>query len=258
MKFAVDLQSKTGKSYLSYTSIKIAIEDMVSFEAYCRGTYYKDSEALTFGSAYDCLLFEPEKFDDRFIVMDDSKIVAEIGGGNPRVTKAYKEWKKDFQSNLNGKRLLSVEDNQMAIDMITRLSSTMAYEFYLANAEYQVEATGFIDDVPVHGFLDAKGLNDLGTYIVDVKTTRNIKGFRRDVFSFGYDLQAYIYTQLTGISNYVWIVQQTSYPFTIGLFVCSERTLESGKRKFETGVDIIRSFLDGDMSTQEYYIYDEI
>lgn len=258
MRFAVDLQNKTGKSYLSYTSIKIAIEDMVSFEAYCRGTYYKDSEALTFGSAYDCLLFEPEKFDERFIVMDDSKIIAEIGGGNPRITKAYKEWKANFKGNVGGKRILSMDDNQMAIDMITRLMSTIAYQVYLANALYQVEATGFINDIPVHGFLDAKGENELGEYIVDVKTTRNIKGFRRDVFAFGYDLQAYIYTQLTGISNYMWIVQQTSYPFTIGLFICSERTLESGKRKFETGTEIIRSFLDGDMSTQEYYIYDEI
>ena len=121
MRFAVDLQNKTGKSYLSYTSIKIAIEDMVSFEAYCRGTYYKDSEALTFGSAYDCLLFEPEKFDERFIVMDDSKIVAEIGGGNPRITKAYKEWKANFKDNVGGKRILSMDDNQMAIDMINEL-----------------------------------------------------------------------------------------------------------------------------------------
>lgn len=258
MQFAVDLQNKTGKSYLSYSSIKIAMEDMVSFEAYCRGTYYKDSDALTFGSAYDCLLFEPEKFDSRFAVMDDSKIIAEIGGGNPRITKAYKEWKSNFKETLGDKRLLSVDDNKMAIDMITRLMSTNAYDIYLADADYQVEATGFIGDVPAHGFLDAKGTASFGDYIVDVKTTRSVKGFRRDVFSFGYDLQAYIYTQLTGISNYVWIVQQTSYPFTIGLYVCSERTLESGKRKFDTGVEIIRSFLDGDMSTQEYYIFEEI
>ena len=258
MQFAVDLQNKTGKSYLSYSSIKIAMEDMVSFEAYCRGTYYKDSDALTFGSAYDCLLFEPEKFDSRFAVMDDSKIISEIGGGNPRITKAYKEWKSNFKETLGDKRLLSVDDNKMAIDMITRLMSTNAYDIYLADADYQVEATGFIGDVPAHGFLDAKGTASFGDYIVDVKTTRSVKGFRRDVFSFGYDLQAYIYTQLTGISNYVWIVQQTSYTFTIGLYVCSERTLESGKRKFDTGVEIIRSFLEGDMSTKEYYIFEEI
>jgi hypothetical protein len=258
MQFAVDLQNKTGKSYLSYSSIKIALEDMVSFEAYCRGTYYKDSDALTFGSAYDCLLFEPEKFDERFAVMNDSKIIAEIGGGNPRITKAYKEWKKEFSETLGKKRILSMEENQRAVDMITRLMRTNAYDLYLADAQYQVEATGFIGDIPVHGFLDAKGSAAFGDYVVDVKSTRSVKGFRRDVFTFGYDLQAYIYTQLTGVSNYVWIVQQSSYPYTIGLYVCSERTLESGKRKFDTGVDLIHSFLDGDIPPQEYYIFEEI
>jgi len=53
-------------------------------------------------------------------------------------------------------------------------------------------------------------------------------------------------------------VQETTYPYTMGLFTCSERTLESGKRKFETGVDIIRSYLDGDLSSQEYFIHREI
>ena len=87
MQFAVDLQEKTGKSWLSYSSIKLAVEDLVSFESYCAGTYYKDSDALTFGSAYDCLLFEKDKFKNRFAVMDDREIVDEIGGKNPRVTK---------------------------------------------------------------------------------------------------------------------------------------------------------------------------
>lgn len=254
MQFAIDLQKKTGKSWLSYSSIKLAVEDLVSFEAYCAGTYYKDSDALTFGSAYDCLLFEKDKFKDRFAVMDDREIVDEIGGKNPRVTKRYRDWKQQFSEGVEGKRLLSGEDYYKALDMIKRLKSTNMYDMYLADAEYQYEASGFIGDIPAHGFLDAKGKD----YIVDVKSSRGIKYFHRDVFSYGYDLQAYIYTQLTGIKDYMWVVQQTTYPYTMGLFTCSERTLESGKRKFETGVDIVRSYLDGDLSSQEYFINREI
>jgi len=254
MQFAVDLQEKTGKSWLSYSSIKLAVEDLVSFESYCAGNYYKDSDALTFGSAYDCLLFEKDKFEDRFAVMDDREIIDEIGGKNPRVTKRYKDWKQEFSQGVEGKRLLAGDDYHKALAMIERLKSTNAYDMYLADAEYQYEASGFIGDVPVHGFLDAKGKD----YVVDVKSSRAIKSFGGDVFRFGYDLQAYIYSELTGIKDYVWIVQQTSYPYTPGLFTCSDRTLESGKRKFDSGVDIVRSYLDGDVSSQEYFINREI
>ena len=89
MEFAIKLKEKTGKEYLSYTSVKYALSDMRLFELYVQGKLEKKSDAMTFGSVYDCLLFTPEELNNRFVVFDDLKIVSDIGGKNPRATKEY-------------------------------------------------------------------------------------------------------------------------------------------------------------------------
>ena len=85
------LVERTGKKYLSYSSIKYALQDIALFELYMQGKLKKDSPALAFGSAYDCLLFTPELFDEQFHVFDDREIVQDIGGRQPRSTKVYKD-----------------------------------------------------------------------------------------------------------------------------------------------------------------------
>ncbi len=58
------LEESVGKPHLSYSSLKYALGDMRLWEMYMRGQLKKESEALYFGSLYDLLLFEPEKFED--------------------------------------------------------------------------------------------------------------------------------------------------------------------------------------------------
>jgi hypothetical protein len=41
------------------------------------------------------LVLEPSEFPNRYFVLNDTEKVAEIGGGNPRLTKVYKEWKSE-------------------------------------------------------------------------------------------------------------------------------------------------------------------
>ena len=84
-----------GKPHLSYSSLKYALGDMRLWEMYMRGQLKKESEALQFGSLYDLLLFEPEKFSDVYYTLDDSSICDAIGGKYPRNTKRYKEWKAE-------------------------------------------------------------------------------------------------------------------------------------------------------------------
>ena len=57
---SVQLAEAVGKGHLSYSSIKYALQDMRLWEMYMRGQLKKESDALTFGSMYDCLLFTPQ------------------------------------------------------------------------------------------------------------------------------------------------------------------------------------------------------
>lgn len=252
MDFIRRFQEKTGKDYLSYTSIKYALEDMVLFELYTKGKLEKKSDALTFGSVYDCLLFEPEKFDDRYAVFDDEALVRKIGGGNPRATSAYKQAKAEFFKDSEQKQIVSIEDHMKAVDMITRLQETDAFAYL--QGVYQQELVGFVGEAMVRGFLDCRG----NGFVSDSKTTRSIKSFKRDVFSFGYDLQAYLYLEISGESEFYWVAQDTSYPYTVAVYKASDRTLESGKRKFEMGLSVIKEYVDGTETTNKYWIFDEI
>jgi hypothetical protein len=70
--------------------------------------------------------------------MDDTQIIQDLGGKNPRVTKAYKEWKKEQEALAEGKTVLGIEDYQQCIDMITRLDDSKVLSIYL-DGDYQVE-----------------------------------------------------------------------------------------------------------------------
>lgn len=252
---SIKLAENVGKGHLSYSSIKYALQDMKLWEMYMRGQLKKESDALTFGSMYDCLLFTPEEFDDRFMVLNDSAKCEEIGGRAPRMTNKYKAWVKEFEETAkeNNLKLIGEDDYKKAVEMIQRLVvSGVRDEYLLGN--YQHEFNQEIHGVPVRGFLDC--LND--NYISDHKTTRSLKQFRYAVKDYGYDIQAYIYCSVLGLDKFYWVAQEKAYPFAIGVYEASEETLLSGREKFERAVERINWYLDNKRSTDTFYIKSKI
>ena len=229
MSMRQQLQESVGKPHLSYSSLKYALGDMRLWEMYMRGQLKKESEALRFGSLYDLLLFEPEKFQDVYYTLDDTSIVASIGGANPRSTKRYKEWKAEAaQVAENADKILaSEEDVKKAHQMI------------------HVD----LDGVPLKGFLDC--LQD--GFIVDSKSSRSIDKFRYDVNSWSYDIQAYIYTKVFNIKDFYWVVQEKAYPFYPADVKCTDETLFRGEMKFHQAIENIQAYLNGDKQTDQHY-----
>lgn len=245
----VRLTESVGKPHLSYSSLKYALGDMRLWEMYMRGQLKKESEALYFGSLYDMLLFEPEKAHDTYFVLDDSDIVASIGGKYPRSTKRYKEWKAEALEKNNGKELASQEDWTKAHEMIQRLKDCGLYDKRFAGGKYQVEFNVDVDGIPLKGFLDC--LQD--DCIIDSKSSRSVDKFRYDVNSFSYDIQAYVYTKVFGIKDFYWVVQEKAYPFYPADVKCSEETLFRGEMKFHEAVENITKWLDCGQKTETHY-----
>ena len=242
------LTEAVGKPHLSYSSLKYALGDMRLWEMYMRGQLKKESDALTFGSLYDMMLFEPEKVNDQFYNLDDSDIIADIGGKYPRNTKKYKEWKAQVAEENSDKTLISSEDWKKASEMIERLEACGLLSSYLSG-KFQVEFNEEIDGVPVKGFLDCLG----DGFITDSKSSRSVSKFRYDVNSFSYDIQAYIYTSVFGIKDYYWVVQEKAYPFYPALVKCSDETLFKGEMKFNQAVGNIKQWLTEGSPTQNHY-----
>ena len=249
MSMREQLQERVGKPHLSYSSLKYALGDMRLWEMYMRGQLKKESEALTFGTLYDMLLFEPEKAHETYYVLDDTSVVDSIGGKYPRSTKRYKEWKAETMEQNSGKELASQEDWTKAHEMIQRLKDCGLYDKRFAGGKYQVEFNVDIDGVPLKGFLDC--LQD--DYIVDSKSSRSVTKFRYDVNSFSYDIQAYVYTKVFGLKDFYWLVQEKAYPFYPADVKCSEETLFKGEMKFHEALENINNWLSSNQKTEEHY-----
>ena len=244
-----ELEAAVGKPHLSYSSLKYALGDMRLWEMYMRGELKKESEALRFGSLYDMLLFEPEKAHDTYLHLDDTDIVAAIGGRNPRSTKKYKEWKAEQAEKNADKELVSKEDWEKAHAMIKRLKDCGLYYTQFAGGKYQVEFNVDLNGVPLKGFLDC--LQD--DRIIDSKSSRAIDKFRYDVNSWSYDIQAYVYTKVFGIKDFWWVVQEKNYPYYPANVKCSDETMFRGEMKFHEALENIKNWLNGDKNSEEHF-----
>jgi hypothetical protein len=256
MNLSEMLNERYGKEYLSYSSIKQALNDMAWFDMYMKKEIKYESDALRFGTMYDMLLFEPNKAYETYQTITHDHIMSKLSdkakaSKNPKLTSEYKAAKalmetEALESNVT---LVSVEDWQMANDMISRLHDTGIIKNFLSG-QYQHKIELDIYGVPIKGFLDCLG----DGYISDSKSTKSVSGFRWDVNKLSYDIQAYIYTEAMGIKKFYWVVQEKTYPYTPAIVTCSEETLFKGEMKFKDAVSRIRKFLKEEDDFMKDYI----
>ena len=255
MTMREQLQEKVGKGHLSYSSIKYALGDMRLWEMYMRGQLKKESEALTFGTMYDMLLFEKDKAMSTYVVINEGEVLSKCTektqqAKSPKLTKDYKEVKAAMEEELKtkGQKLTSKEDWKKANEMIDRLDTCGLRQSHLTG-KFQVEFNEELDGVPLRGFLDCLG----DGFIVDSKSARSVDKFRYDVNSWSYDIQAYIYTSVFGIKDFYWVVQEKAYPFYPALVKCSEETLFRGEMKYHQALENIQNWLKESKPTEKHY-----
>tara|TARA_R110000765_G_scaffold339909_2_gene430006 strand:+ start:116 stop:874 length:759 start_codon:yes stop_codon:yes gene_type:complete len=249
-----ELQEKVGKPHLSYSSLKYALGDMKLWEMYMRGQLKKKSEAFTFGSLYDTVLLEPKELLNRYAIADDVELTNGISAKSPKLTKLYKERLQEFKDNNTDKEVVVDDDVRKAKEMVDRLKETGLYQSRVGDGDVQVEFNIDLDGIPLKGFLDCLHPD----FIVDSKSTRSIDSFGRDVGSFSYDVQAYIYTAVFEIEDFYWLVQEKAYPYYPADVKCSNNTLFSGEMKFSLAVKRIKDWLKEPKSTSKFYAEFEV
>lgn len=250
------LEERYGKAHLSYSSLKVALDDMAKFDLYMKRKLKFESPALAFGTLYDMLLFEREKAMDTYTILSDDKVIDMCSAGvknmkRPSMSAEFKKIKAELlaEAEENGKTLCSPDDWKMANDMIDRLEECGLADQYLSSSNYQVEFNEMLGPVKVKGFLDCLG----DGYIVDSKSTKSVSKFRYSVRDFSYDIQAYIYTKVFGVNEFYWLVQEKTSPYLPAIVQCSEETLFAGEMKFNDAIERIEKFLrEGGSPVQDY------
>lgn len=191
--------------------------------------------AMEFGKAVHMSILEPTMFAEKYMCLNDAEIVSNIGGGNPRATNKYKDWKANLLLDNPGKIMLKDDDFMRALDITVAVRAHKIAGKLLAEpgeAEKSIEWEYPNWGTPMKSRLDK--LTDSGI-IVDVKTCQDARptAFSRDIWNYLYHIQAGCYVQAveetTGeICKYIFVVVEKDPPFGVAVYNLAEATIELG------------------------------
>jgi hypothetical protein len=220
-----------GQNALSSSSIKTLIS---SPKTYYFTTKYGSGEtqALRDGRLFHTMILEPEKLKDIVFV--------------EAATKASKEYKLAKESE---KEVYTNTEKKAAERLTDALLRNEAVKEYLINADYEVPQIAMIDNLPIRAKADILK----GNTIIDLKTTTGIKDFRYSADKYSYDLQAWLYKEMFGVENFVFVVIDKG-SLDIAIFECSDEFYEKGKEKFNQGIENYKYFFQTEGVDLDQYV----
>lgn len=237
----------SGEKGLSYSLLSKFLESPRHFKRQLKEP--EVTQAMIDGRRFHMAVLEPEIFIEKHWVLDDTEKIKEIGGGNPRATKLYKEWKAIKESENEGKELISIDDFNMFMAMKQALYSNPSTKPLM---ESLTEKEKFVS-VEYEGFKINMKIDGLSEEIIlDLKKVANskFKKIKWDIRDKHYDMQAGLYEYATGIHEYY-------LPFidagcNITLVKLTTGTLSEGFSKFEMAIERFIECAEQDLWNSSY------
>lgn len=208
MNQVADINTRTGQiehiiarlmkheSHLSFSSLSEFKSSPHDFIEYKLGQK-KETEAMLYGAMLHCLVLEPHDFKNRYFILDDVDICAQIGGSKPRSTNRYKEWKEVAMQEAEGKILVE-QDDYIAVQLAANaVKSNRASKKILGMApQHEVPIDWSYINFKFKGYIDGNG-----EIMFDLKSCADASPdkFQREIISKSLYLQAAMY--LTGTDN---------------------------------------------------------
>ena len=96
-------------------------------------------------------------------------------------------------------------------------------------------------------------INYVSGYISDVKTCQDASpdAFRRDVFKWGYHLQAAFYMDMTGVETFKFVCVEVNHPYTVVVHTLNEEFIDLGRKKYQQALSDWKNYL----RTKEVKLY---
>lgn len=222
-----------GKQALSSSSLKMVLS---SPKTYKYVTKYGQSETqpLRDGKLFHTMILEPHKIDELTIV----DVATKAG-------KAYKEAKAEGLEVYTTNEIKAAE---RLADAILRNDEAV---HYMSKAQFEIPEIAMIDGIPFRAKADILKPNQ----IIDLKTTTGLNEFRYSADKYSYDLQAYLYTMMFGVEDFIFVCIDKG-SLDIGIFECSDEFYDKGKRKLEQGIANYKYFFgeDSDVDLNQYVL----
>jgi exodeoxyribonuclease VIII len=171
-------------------------------------------KTFDFGTAIHTSLLEPEKFNDQFAI--EPKVNKRTSAGKAEIAEFQKE---------HGHKMILSADEKRKLGFMT--GSVLAYPYSKTLFEHQTgtEISYFVED-PETGLM-LKSRNDMEsviqgeTIISDIKTIDDIKDIAKNIYEFGYHLQAAHY-------NHCFKLQHGFEPYAF-LFIFISKKISGGR-----------------------------
>ena len=179
---------------------------------------------FVFGSALHTYILEPEEFNNRYAVEDFE------GCDLNKNTKAYKEAKALWLDSVNGRDILSKDDFTKIKDMALRVNTI--YGYALTGGYSEIAMLSEINCIPVKGKVDY--INHEKQYIIDLKTTPDIKKFGNSMVDYNYISQVAFYKDITdAISgkdyDFYFLLVETVAPYNTIMLRATSDVIEIGR-----------------------------
>lgn len=192
------------ETHLSYSALKAFKDSPTDFIQY-KFREKKQTDAMMFGIVVHCLILEPQEFENRYVIMEDFDICAQIGGAKPRATNAYKAWKELFLQENEGKEVISLDLYKIANSIAQNVKHNRASSKVLNQLTHREKGVDWeYKNFMFKGFIDGEG----DKLLTDIKTCKdaNPKKFQRDIISMSYYLQAAMYLTAIGVNKPYYII----------------------------------------------------
>lgn len=230
-----------GKQALSSSACKMLLESPKTYYYVTKYGQKEDSPALLTGKLIHTMILEPQEFDNRF----------DISSTKGKTTKAFKELKETSQ-----KAVITSAEYDSAMRIVDAFNRNEIVKQYLKGAAFEQPGIGMISGLPFRAKADIINLEE--GFIADIKTTTDLQSsFRFSARKYGYDMQAYIYTQIFGVDDFYFIAIDKK-SLDIGLFTVSEQFLFDGEQKVELAIQRFNTFFVEGQDLDTYMIVDKL
>lgn len=205
--------------------------------------------ALLFGTALHMAILEPDEFNKKYFILDDTAKCLEIGGSKPRSTTKYKDWKTEQELLFAGRTELHIDDYTKCIRMqeAARKHPTAKVLLEKGIAEQSIFWTDQETGAPCKMRKDWYSQNT--GHIVDLKSTEDAspEGFARSVWKYRYHVQGPLYMDgflahyKQAAEHFSFIAIEKEPPYAVGVYYVPEEVYKLGRKIYK---DNLRTYME--------------
>ena len=208
---------------------------------------FKESPAMKLGTAVHQAILEPDDFYDIYHIIE-------------KIDKRTKAGKEEYekQKNLAENKIILESDTHYIIKEI--LNSFREHKLAQHYCKGEIELSHYLKHEGVDVRVRPDCINRISNFISDVKTCQDNSPevFKRDIYKWGYHLQAAFYMDMLGIDKFKFIAITTSYPYTVEVYTLDEDTLEFGRNAWQQAFSNWKIYLETKQTPgYHWYKYDD-